>query len=146
MTKILIFPFLSISTGHHHVADSLQTELLLKSHHCEKIDIFSHAYRRLEKASSAAYLSWIQYFPKVYSSVYHLLACGRHETAKLGTSFNDMAESLSSLISVIQTSVENVAYMSLWAGQSVRATVEQTTVKELMDQLVPADVLSDHLN
>ena len=82
MTKILIFPFLSISTGHHHVADSLQTELLLKSHHCEKIDIFSHAYRRLEKASSAAYLSWIQYFPKVYSSVYHLLACGRHETAK----------------------------------------------------------------
>ncbi|RCK12651.1 hypothetical protein DT075_09355 [Bacillus licheniformis] len=60
----------------------IQTELLLKSHHCEKIDIFSHAYRRLEKASSAAYLSWIQYFPKVYSSVYHLLACGRHETAK----------------------------------------------------------------
>lgn len=82
MTKILIFPFLSISTGHHHVADSLQAELLLKSHHCEKIDIFSHAYRRLEKASSAAYLSWIQYFPKVYSSVYHLLACGRHQTAK----------------------------------------------------------------
>ncbi|TWJ71830.1 hypothetical protein CHCC5019_3365 [Bacillus paralicheniformis] len=82
MTKILIFPFLSISTGHHHVADSLQAELLLKSHQCEKIDIFSHAYRRLEKASSAAYLSWIQYFPKVYSSVYHLLACGRHQTAK----------------------------------------------------------------
>lgn len=82
MTKILIFPFLSISTGHHHVADSLQAELLLKSHQCEKIDIFSHAYRRLEKASSAAYLAWIQYFPKVYSSVYHLLACGRHQTAK----------------------------------------------------------------
>ena len=48
MTKILIFPFLSISTGHHHVADSLQTELLLKSHHCEKIDIFSHAYQQCE--------------------------------------------------------------------------------------------------
>ncbi|WP_016885153.1 NAD(P)H-dependent flavin oxidoreductase, partial [Bacillus licheniformis] len=40
----------------------------------------------------------------------------------------------------------NTDNMSLWAGQSVRATVEQTTVKELMDQLVPADVLSDHLN
>ncbi|MED2941418.1 glycosyltransferase [Bacillus swezeyi] len=82
MTTILIFPFLSISTGHHHVADSLQAELILKSHRCEKIDIFSHAYRRLEKVSSAAYLKWIQYFPKIYSSVYHLLACGSHETKK----------------------------------------------------------------
>ncbi|MFT0801078.1 glycosyltransferase [Bacillus swezeyi] len=82
MTTILIFPFLSISTGHHHVADSLQAELSLKSHRCEKIDIFSHAYRRLEKVSSAAYLKWIQYFPKIYSSVYHLLACGSHETNK----------------------------------------------------------------
>ena len=35
------FPFLSISTGHHHVADSLQTELLLKSHHCEKSTFFT---------------------------------------------------------------------------------------------------------
>ncbi|MEC1230468.1 NAD(P)H-dependent flavin oxidoreductase, partial [Bacillus paralicheniformis] len=35
--------------------------------------------------------------------------------------------------------------MSLWSGQGVRASVRLTTVKELMDQLVPADVLSDHL-
>ncbi|QHZ45829.1 MGDG synthase family glycosyltransferase [Bacillus sp. NSP9.1] len=80
MTTALIFPFLSISTGHHHVADSLQAELSLKAHHSETIDIFSHTYRRLEKVSSAAYLKWIQYFPKVYSSVYHILACGSHET------------------------------------------------------------------
>ncbi|EWH21235.1 nitronate monooxygenase [Bacillus haynesii] len=39
----------------------------------------------------------------------------------------------------------NTDSMSLWSGQGVRASVQQTTVKELMDQLVPADVLSDHL-
>ncbi|MCY7967666.1 nitronate monooxygenase [Bacillus haynesii] len=39
----------------------------------------------------------------------------------------------------------NTDCMSLWSGQGVRASVQQTTVKELMDQLVPADVLSDHL-
>ncbi|ASB90519.1 glycosyltransferase [Bacillus sonorensis] len=82
MTTILIFPFLSISTGHHHVADSLHAELSLQAHQCEKIDIFSHAYKKLEKVSSTAYLKWIQYFPKAYSSVYHLLACGKHQAKK----------------------------------------------------------------
>ncbi|NPC93932.1 glycosyltransferase [Bacillus sp. WMMC1349] len=82
MATILILPFLSISTGHHHVADSLQTELIQQSHHCEKIDIFSHHYQRLEQLSSAAYLKWIQYLPKVYSSLYSFLACGHHHTKK----------------------------------------------------------------
>ncbi|MGR3207986.1 MGDG synthase family glycosyltransferase [Bacillus glycinifermentans] len=82
MTTILIFPFLSISTGHHHVADSLHTNPGIQGHQCEKIDIFSYAYGRVERMSSAAYLKWIQYFPKVYSGVYHLLACGNHRPKK----------------------------------------------------------------
>ncbi|MCY9210730.1 glycosyltransferase, partial [Bacillus subtilis] len=49
MKNILIFPFLSISTGHHHVADALQAELESQGLAAEKIDIFSHAYSRLEK-------------------------------------------------------------------------------------------------
>lgn len=49
MKNILIFPFLSISTGHHHVADALQAELESQGLAAEKIDIFSHSYRRLEK-------------------------------------------------------------------------------------------------
>ncbi|MCY8521440.1 MGDG synthase family glycosyltransferase [Bacillus atrophaeus] len=82
MTNILIFPFLSISTGHHHAADSLQIELSLRSLQSEKIDIFSHRYKRLEKLSSITYLKWIQHFPKTYSWIYHLMACGHHETKK----------------------------------------------------------------
>lgn len=73
MTKILIFPFLSISTGHHHVADSLQAELLLKSHQCEKIDIFHmligglkkpplrricHGFSIFRKSTARSIISW----------------------------------------------------------------------------------------
>ncbi|QAW03842.1 glycosyltransferase [Bacillus subtilis] len=82
MKNILIFPFLSISTGHHHVADALQAELESQGLAAEKIDIFSHAYSRLEKLSSVAYLKWIQYFPKTYSGIYRLLACGEFQHDK----------------------------------------------------------------
>ncbi|MBJ3803597.1 glycosyltransferase [Bacillus subtilis] len=82
MKNILIFPFLSISTGHHHVADALQAELESQGLAAEKIDIFSHSYRRLEKLSSVAYLKWIQYFPKTYSGIYRLLACGEFQHDK----------------------------------------------------------------
>lgn len=82
MKNILIFPFLSISTGHHHVADALQAELESQGLAAEKIDIFSHAYRQLEKLSSVAYLKWIQYFPKTYSGIYRLLACGEFQHDK----------------------------------------------------------------
>ncbi|MCY7752908.1 methyl-accepting chemotaxis protein [Bacillus haynesii] len=47
----------------------------------------------------------------------------KDEIGQLGTSFNDMAESLSSLISVIQTSVENVASSS----EQLTASADQTS-------------------
>ncbi|MEI1421087.1 glycosyltransferase [Bacillus cabrialesii] len=87
MKNILIFPFLSISTGHHHVADALQAELESQGLASEKIDIFSHAYRRLEKLSSEAYLKWIQHFPKTYSGIYRLLACGDYQNDKRYTMY-----------------------------------------------------------
>ncbi|MCO4851119.1 MGDG synthase family glycosyltransferase [Bacillus vallismortis] len=82
MKNILIFPFLSISTGHHHVADALQAELDSQGFASEKMDIFSHTYRRLENLTSEAYLKWIQHFPKTYSGIYRLLACGQYQVDK----------------------------------------------------------------
>ncbi|MBG9770054.1 MGDG synthase family glycosyltransferase [Bacillus vallismortis] len=87
MKNILIFPFLSISTGHHHVADALQAELDSQGFASEKMDIFSHTYRRLEKLTSGAYLKWIQHFPKTYSGIYRLLACGQYQIDKRYTMY-----------------------------------------------------------
>ncbi|MCY8317277.1 glycosyltransferase [Bacillus vallismortis] len=87
MKNILIFPFLSISTGHHHVADALQAELDSQGFASEKMDIFSHTYRRLEKLTSEAYLKWIQHFPKTYSGIYRLLACGQYQIDKRYTMY-----------------------------------------------------------
>ncbi|WP_039073721.1 MGDG synthase family glycosyltransferase [Bacillus sp. MSP13] len=87
MKNILIFPFLSISTGHHHVADALQAELDSQGFASEKMDIFSHTYKRLEKLTSEAYLKWIQHFPKTYSGIYRLLACGQYQIDKRYTMY-----------------------------------------------------------
>nr|WGD58774.1 hypothetical protein P5626_07725 [Bacillus subtilis] len=84
MKNILIFPFLSISTGHHHVADALQAELESQGLAAEKIDIFSHAYRRLEKLSSVAYLFKMNsIFPEnVQRHLQAHLACGEFQHDK----------------------------------------------------------------
>lgn len=65
-------PFLQIPSGHHQVAngiiDSLQkTEDLFE---CEKVDILSYSYGRVEVFISKFYIKWIQYLPTLYSQLY----------------------------------------------------------------------------
>ncbi len=67
------FPFLSISTGHHHVADSLQAELLLKSINVKKSTFFHmligglkkpllrricHGFSIFRKSTARSIISW----------------------------------------------------------------------------------------
>ncbi|API93460.1 putative glycosyltransferase YkoN [Virgibacillus pantothenticus] len=71
----LFLPFLQIPSGHHHVADALIAEYksIHPSHHYEKVDIFGHGYKNLEKLVSSTYLTWIKYFPKGYDRLYSYL-------------------------------------------------------------------------
>ncbi|WP_153126529.1 MGDG synthase family glycosyltransferase [Peribacillus tepidiphilus] len=73
MKRVLFMPFLQISSGHHHVADGLIDELLEIDHtlSCEKIDILSFGFGKIEGIVSAIYLRWIHLFPSLYSWIYH---------------------------------------------------------------------------
>ncbi|SFA88619.1 UDP-N-acetylglucosamine:LPS N-acetylglucosamine transferase [Lentibacillus halodurans] len=74
--KALFLPFMQIPTGHHHVADALMTEI--QSFHnnivCDKVDILSYSYGRMEKVISSAYLNWIKFFPDSYDWLYRRTA------------------------------------------------------------------------
>ncbi|MFD2656193.1 MGDG synthase family glycosyltransferase [Gracilibacillus thailandensis] len=70
--KILFLPFLNIPSGHHQVADSLIHELELNepSMKCEKAEILSYSYGKIEALVSGIYLKWIHKFPHVYNWIY----------------------------------------------------------------------------
>ncbi|MFD1706328.1 glycosyltransferase [Siminovitchia sediminis] len=74
--RVLFLPFLQIPSGHHHVADCIQTQLeqIHKDCHCEKVDIFSYSYGKIENWASSLYLQWIHRFPRLYSSIYRTAA------------------------------------------------------------------------
>ncbi|WP_047980817.1 MGDG synthase family glycosyltransferase [Ornithinibacillus contaminans] len=74
--EALFLPFMQIPTGHHHVADAVMEELqdTIQSFHCEKVDILSYSYGRIERLISATYLKWIHYMPKAYDLLYQYLA------------------------------------------------------------------------
>ncbi|WP_261134099.1 MGDG synthase family glycosyltransferase [Bacillus sp. Marseille-Q3570] len=78
MKKVLIMPLLTISSGHHHVADTIRSELddLFA---CEKIELLSSIYGKGELAVSQVYLSWIKNGPAFYSNVYKRLANSQKE-------------------------------------------------------------------
>lgn len=64
-------PFLQIPSGHHQVAngviESLQTNDLFE---CEKIDILSYSYGKVEVFVSKFYIKWIHLLPAFYSWLY----------------------------------------------------------------------------
>lgn len=70
--KALFLPFMQIASGHHHVADTLMSELAS----CEKkiagykVDILSYSYGKVERLISSTYLAWIKYFPEIYNWLY----------------------------------------------------------------------------
>ncbi|WP_408006236.1 MGDG synthase family glycosyltransferase [Pseudalkalibacillus sp. A8] len=78
MNKVLIMPLLTISSGHHHVADTISRELR-EVFDCEKIELISYVYGKGEMAVSHAYLGWIRTGPAIYSNVYKRLAKSRNE-------------------------------------------------------------------
>lgn len=76
MPKILFLPFLQIPSGHHHVADCIKVQLehMSDSFLCEKVDILSYSYGKIEGFISSFYLQWIHKLPKLYSTIYRATA------------------------------------------------------------------------
>ncbi|USK29418.1 UDP-glucuronosyltransferase [Bacillus sp. CMF21] len=72
MKRVLFMPFLQISSGHHHAADGMMEYMheIDESLCCEKIDILSYSYGKMETFVSAFYLKWIHLFPGMYSWIY----------------------------------------------------------------------------
>ncbi|MEB3102297.1 MGDG synthase family glycosyltransferase [Ferviditalea candida] len=77
--KILLLPFLNISSGHHQAADALMTSIgdVHSCSSCKKVDILQYSYQMIEPLVSAAYLKWIGFFPGSYSWIYRNLAYRR---------------------------------------------------------------------
>lgn len=75
MKKVLFLPFLQIPSGHHQAAEAIITELKhhFKDIHCEKVDLFSYSYGKLESFVSQFYLKWIHHFPISYSKLYKFM-------------------------------------------------------------------------
>ncbi|GAA0434189.1 MAG: MGDG synthase family glycosyltransferase [Bacillota bacterium] len=73
----LFLPFLQMPSGHHHVADTLITDLLHYNNNkrTNKVELLSYSYGSLEKIVTSTYISWIKRFPGVYDRLYTLLAC-----------------------------------------------------------------------
>ncbi|MEN2768527.1 MGDG synthase family glycosyltransferase [Ornithinibacillus xuwenensis] len=74
--EALFLPFMQIPTGHHHVADAVieELQLAIETFNCEKVDILSYSYGKMERLVSATYLSWIKKMPKAYDWLYNYLA------------------------------------------------------------------------
>lgn len=72
MYRVLFMPFLQIPSGHHHVADTIRYQLqeISPDFHCEKVDILSHCFGKVESFISSFYLQWIRTLPGVYSKIY----------------------------------------------------------------------------
>lgn len=77
MKKILFLPFLTIPSGHHQVADALIASIQHSDSSiiCEKSDILSYTFGKLESLISGVYVKWIHWFPGIYSWLYKNSAC-----------------------------------------------------------------------
>jgi UDP-N-acetylglucosamine:LPS N-acetylglucosamine transferase len=72
MKKVLLLPFLQISSGHHQVADAIAEYIWQfdKTITCKKLDILHYTYGKGERLISNLYLSVIQTTPSFYSWLY----------------------------------------------------------------------------
>ncbi|MBS4199590.1 UDP-glucuronosyltransferase [Bacillus sp. FJAT-49732] len=70
--SVLFLPFLQIPSGHHQTAnaliDGLQT--LHPQITCDKVDVLSYSYGKVESLVSNIYLKWIDAFPGMYHFIY----------------------------------------------------------------------------
>lgn len=63
---------MQIPFGHHQAANAL-IDGMMQIHpdiNCEKVDILSYSYGKVEKMVSHIYLKWIHTFPTLYHSIY----------------------------------------------------------------------------
>ncbi|WP_257347149.1 MGDG synthase family glycosyltransferase [Pseudalkalibacillus decolorationis] len=75
MKCALMLPLLSISSGHHHVADSIKVELEQDGEYrCIKEELLSNTFGLGERFISNFYLRWIQFSPKSYTAIYKFTA------------------------------------------------------------------------
>ncbi|MUK89091.1 UDP-glucuronosyltransferase [Ornithinibacillus sp. L9] len=74
--EALFLPFMQIPTGHHHVADAIMEDLknYTGSIRCNKVDILSYSYGKIESVVSGTYLRWIQSLPSAYHWLYDRMA------------------------------------------------------------------------
>lgn len=70
--SVLFLPFLQIPSGHHQAANAIIEGLMEKDEdiQCEKVDILSYSYGRMESLISSVYLKWIHAFPGIYNALY----------------------------------------------------------------------------
>ncbi|MBM7587136.1 UDP-N-acetylglucosamine:LPS N-acetylglucosamine transferase [Bacillus pakistanensis] len=70
--SILFLPFLQIPSGHHQAAQAIIDDILsiYPQIRCDKVDILSYSYGKIESLVSKVYLKWIHAFPGVYNSIY----------------------------------------------------------------------------
>ena len=74
MAKILVFPLLTMSSGHHKVAEVIIEELKSMNHEVKKIDILSDSWASLEKGITSIYKSVLGIFPQSYEALYRFIA------------------------------------------------------------------------
>ncbi|WP_077210782.1 MGDG synthase family glycosyltransferase [Bacillus dakarensis] len=82
--KVLFLPFLQIPSGHHQVASALMDGITDRIPHilCEKVDILSYSYGKIESLVSAVYLKWIHRFPQLYNFIYKISVFKNIEESK----------------------------------------------------------------
>ncbi|WP_242281020.1 glycosyltransferase [Bacillus cereus group sp. BfR-BA-01347] len=70
--NVLFLPFLQIPSGHHQVANALMEGIQKDQFNikCDKVDILSYSYGRIEALVSNVYLKWIKVFPDFYNRIY----------------------------------------------------------------------------
>ncbi|WP_409300974.1 MGDG synthase family glycosyltransferase [Peribacillus sp. SCS-155] len=71
---VLFLPFLQLPSGHHQAAKALMDAI--HEYHpevqCDKVDILSYSYGKIESLISNIYIKWIHAFPSAYSHLYQL--------------------------------------------------------------------------
>lgn len=82
--SILFLPFLQIPSGHHHAANALieGIQQINPTIHCEKVDILTYSYGKMEAIVSKVYLNWIHAFPQIYNKIYQFSVYRRIEDNK----------------------------------------------------------------
>ncbi|MYL56649.1 hypothetical protein GLW20_03925 [Virgibacillus halodenitrificans] len=89
MYRVLFMPLLQIPSGHHHVADCIKEQLDQYSgvFECEKVEVLSYCFGKLETLVSNVYLQWIHKLPHLYSQIYKNAAVKNAKTNRLVTAY-----------------------------------------------------------